>query len=113
MTTLPREMEINAAGAQNELQTRSFPTVKGGICDYCGVIDPNYPGQVQYKLCPHYKGMNLRCSFCKESADHDDVVRMSAMLVKEDPYRPGTLVTLCGSFECTRKFKQKYHITEG
>lgn len=108
--TLPRNMRIGAPGEATELRTRTFPTIYGGVCEACGVLNNNYPGQVQYKFCEHYKGLNLKCSFCKESADHDDIVRMSAMLVKEDPYTPGTLVTLCGSYECTKKYEAKYHI---
>lgn len=110
IATEPRNMKIIAPGESSEIQTRIFPTIYGGVCEACGVIDNNYPGHVQYKFCPHYKGMNMKCSFCKESADHDDIVRMSKMLVKEDPYSPGRLVTLCGSFECTTKFNAKYHV---
>lgn len=111
MNQLPREMTIGRPGEAGGLVSRAFPDVRGGVCEYCGVIDPNQPGDIQYKLCPHYRGMSLRCSFCKDTADHDEVVRASKMLVKEDPYAPGKLVTLCGSYECTRKFEQKYNIS--
>ena len=74
-------------------------------------MDSNYPGEVQYKFCKHYKDRDMKCVFCKEGADHAEVIRMSTLLVKEDPYSPGNLVTLCGSYECTRKFEQKYHIS--
>lgn len=109
--TEPRNMRLTRPGESNAIQTRSYPTIYGGVCEACGVIDPNYPGEVQYKFCKHYKGMDMKCVFCKENADHADVVRMSTVLVKEDPYAPGNLVTLCGSYECTRKFEAKYHIT--
>lgn len=109
-TAEPRNMRLTQPGESNDLQSRRFPWIYGGVCEECGVIDNNYPGNVQYKLCKHYKGMNMKCVFCKESADHDEVVRMSSLKVIEDPYAPGNLVTLCGSYECTRKFEQKYHI---
>lgn len=104
-------MKIGRSGESTTLASRSFPEIRGGICEYCGVINPSYPGDIQYKFCPHYAGMEMKCSFCKESADHPNVVRMSKMLVREDPYAPGQLVTLCGSYECTKKFEQKYHLT--
>lgn len=110
MNTDLRDMKLTKPGEANVLQSRRFPTIYGGVCEACGVIDPNYPGEEQYKLCPHYKGRDMKCVFCKESADHDEVIRMSTLLVKEDPYAPGHLVTLCGSYECTRKFEAKYHI---
>lgn len=110
MISQPREMRLTRPGESSELLTRNFPRILGGVCEECGVIDNNYPGEVQYKFCKHYKGMDMKCVFCKESADHADVVRMSSMIVKEDPYAPGNLVTLCGSYECTRKFRQKYHL---
>lgn len=109
MTEL-KDMKLSGAGETYGLQSRKFPTIYGGVCEECGVIDNNQPGEAQYKLCKHYQGRDMRCSFCKESADHDEVIRMSTLLVKEDPYAPGQLVTLCGSYECTRKFEAKYHI---
>lgn len=109
--TLPREMKLSAPGQSNNVQARFFPRILGGVCEACGVIDPNYPGHVQYKHCQHYKNMEMKCAFCKQTADHQDVVRMSQMLVHEDPYAPGQLTTLCGSYECTKKYEQKYHIT--
>lgn len=108
--TEPRNLRLSRPGESSELQSRAFPWIYGGVCEACGVVDSNYPGHVQYKFCKHYKGMEMKCVFCKENADHQDVVRMSSMKVIEDPYNPGALVTLCGSYECTRKFEAKYHI---
>ncbi len=109
-----KEMNLTRPGESSGLRTRFFPRVIGGTCEHCGVIDQNYPGNVQYKFCQHYsqfRDTGMKCVFCKETADHDDVVRMSEMLVMEDPYVPGNLVTLCKSYECTKKFEQKYHIS--
>ncbi len=103
-------MRLSGAGSAHELMTTRFPDIRGGICEACGVVDPNQPSEVQYKLCKHYTGRDMRCSFCKESADHDEVIRMSTLVVKQDPYDPRSLVTLCGSYECTRKFEAKYHV---
>lgn len=111
MATLPKDLRLTPPGQSNGLQVVFYPRIKGGTCEACGVIDVNYPGHVQYKLCPHYKGMELKCVFCKQSADHEDVVRMSDMIAHSDPYSPKNLVTLCGSYECTKKYEEKYHIS--
>ncbi len=107
----PKNMRLTPPGESSYPMSRRFPEIRGGVCEYCGVIDKNYPGDQQYKLCPHYKGMNMKCVFCPDSKDHDEVVRASKMIVMEDPYSPGNLVTLCGSYECTRKFEKKFNIT--
>lgn len=109
MTEL-KDMKLSGAGGPLELTTVRFPDIRGGICEDCGVLDNNQPSEVQYKLCKHYKDRDMRCSFCKENADHDEVIRMSTLVVKQDPYSPNHLVTLCGSYECTRKFEAKYHL---
>lgn len=106
-----RDMRLTKPGDSNVPVSRQFPNINGGVCEHCGVIDPNYPGDQQYKLCPHYKGMSMKCVFCPEGKDHDEVVRASKMKVIEDPYLPGNLITLCGSYECTRKFEKKYNIS--
>ena len=102
---------IERQGVQGVPMVRHYPIIYAGTCESCGVMDPNARAEDQYKLCKHYKGMNLKCVFCPEAKDHDEVVRASKMLVMEDPYSPGNLVTLCGSYECTRKFEKKYNIS--
>lgn len=109
MTSL-QEKQLTPPGASNVLTSERYPEIRGGVCEYCGVIDNNYSGP-QYKLCPHYKGRDMKCVFCKDSADHDDVIRQSKLLVMADPYNPNGLVTLCNRYECTRKFEEKYHVT--
>lgn len=111
MTTALKDMKLTRPGESSGLVSRRFPWILGGVCEECGIVDSNYPGSEQYKLCKHYQGRDMKCVFCKESADHDEVIRMSSLKVIEDPYAPGHLVTLCGSYDCTRKFEQKYHIT--
>lgn len=110
-TLEPRNMRISQPGESSAPVSRRFPDVRGGTCEYCGVIDKNYPGEQQYKLCPHYKGMNLKCTYCKEGADHDEVIRTSLLLVMEDPYMPGNLITHCGKYECQRKHEKRFNIT--
>ena|SRR3990167_6478574 len=104
----PREMQLTPRGASTSPLTRHFPQVRAGVCEYCGVIDRNQPGQYQYKLCPHYRGMELRCVYCPDAKDQDEVVRNSILHVMEDPYNPGRLVIHCGHFECVKRFEQQF-----
>jgi hypothetical protein len=98
----PRQMQVERQGAQSEPFVRRFPQIRGGICEFCGVIDRNYPSQYQYKLCPHYRGMDARCSYCPPSKDPEDVVYHADMNVAESPSNPNTLIMWCNSYECSR-----------
>ena len=104
----PREMQLSPRGASSEPTSRRFPQVRGGTCEHCGTMDSNQPGHYQYKLCPHYRGMDLKCVYCPQSKDQEEVVRNSVLNVAEDPYNPGSLVVWCGSFECSKRHEQKY-----
>lgn len=104
----PREMQLSPRGSSSEPVSRRFPQVRAGQCEHCGTIDPNQPGQYQYKLCPHYRGMDLRCVYCPQSKDQDEVVRNSILNVAEDPFNHGSLVVWCGSFECSKRHEQRY-----
>lgn len=98
----PRQMQVERQGARSEPYVRRFPQVRGGICEYCGVIDPNVPSQSQYKLCEHYRGTQLRCSYCPETKDPDEVIYHAALNVVESPTNPGTMIAWCDSYECSR-----------
>jgi len=106
----PRNMRLTPRGATSSPMSRVFPRVKGGQCEFCGTLDPQQPGDLQYKLCPHYRGMDLKCVYCPLEKDQEEVVRNSTLNVREHPYRPGELIVWCGSFECSRRhfeaFKQ-------
>ena len=106
----PKDLVLTPPGQTSGPSSLRFPRVLGGQCEICGTLDKNVDGKYQYKLCPHFKDMKLKCVFCKESADHDEVVRQSQMLVMQDPQFPKQLLTLCGSYECSRKFEAKYGI---
>lgn len=104
---MPREMTIEREGNASSPVTRRFPQVRGGICEYCGVLDSNQPSHMQYKLCPHYRGKQLICSYCSRE-DHDEVINHSVMQIAEHPTQPGKLVVWCDSYECSRKHEQKW-----
>lgn len=104
----PREMKLSGRGVGNVPVSQVFPEIRGGTCEFCGTLDPNIPGQYQYKLCPHYRGMEMKCLYCPDHKDQDEVIRNTKLLVRANPYRPNELVTVCQSFECQKKFKAAF-----
>ena len=104
----PSNMRLTPRGATSAPLTRHFPEVRAGQCAYCGTIDPHQPGHLQYKLCPHYRGMDLKCIYCSPNRDQAETVKQSTIKVFENPYRPGELVTHCGSFDCVKKFEEAF-----
>lgn len=104
----PRQMRVERQGARSEAYSRRFPQVRGGICEFCGVLDKNVPSQFQYKLCPHYRGMQLACSYCPGTKDPDEVVYHANMNVAEHPDNPSTLVVWCDSYECSKAHIERF-----
>lgn len=104
----PRQMRVERSGAQSEPYTRRFPQIRGGICEFCGVLDKNVASQYQYKLCPHYRGMQARCTYCPENKDPDEVVYHADMNVAEHPDNPNTLIMWCNSYECSRAHEKRF-----
>jgi hypothetical protein len=104
----PRNMRLTPRGVTSAPVSRVFPQVRGGQCEFCGTIEPQQPGDLQYKLCPHYRGMNLKCVYCPDHKDQEEVVRNSTLNVREHPYRPGELLVWCGSFECSKKHLEAF-----
>lgn len=104
----PRQMRVERQGSQSEPYTRRFPQIRGGVCEFCGIIDRNTPSQFQYKLCPHYRGMEARCTYCAETKDPEDVVYHADMNVAEHPDRPGMLIMWCNSYECSRAHEKRF-----
>jgi hypothetical protein len=104
----PRQLRVERAGAQSEPMVHHFPQVRGGVCEWCGILDPNVSSQYQYKLCPHYRGMNLRCSYCPPEKDPDEVVRSTKLEVVEHPDKPGVMIVVCSSYECEKKHQERF-----
>lgn len=102
---------IERQGSQNVQVSRRWPQVHGGVCEFCGVLDPHTPSQYQYKLCPHFRGLDLHCSYCEDNKNPDDVVYHSNLNVAEHPDRPGKLVVWCDSYECSRKHLERFKIS--
>lgn len=107
---MPRQKQLERQGTMSAAYSVRYPQIRGGICEYCGVIDGNYPSEFQYKLCPHYRGMQMRCVYCPDSKDPDDVINHSVMNVAEHPDNPDKLVVWCNSYECSGKHLERFKI---
>lgn len=103
-----RQKRVERQGARSEPYTRRWPQVRGGICEFCGVMDSNVQSEHQYKLCPHYRGMELRCTYCEEDKNPDEVMYHANMNVAEHPDNPDTLIAWCDSYTCSEKHLKRF-----
>ncbi len=114
MHTMPRQMERQ--GGKTVPYTRMYPLIRGGQCEKCGTVDPNQEAIYQYKLCPHFRGMNIECSYCDPTKNPDEVIRVSVMKVHDHPYekdqagRP-LLVAVCDSYDCSTKHGSRFDVS--
>ena len=108
---MPRQKTLERQGNMGAAYSKRHPQVRGGICEFCGVLDPNTPSQYQYKLCPHYRGMQLRCTYCPETKDADDIIYHSDLNVAEHPDNPDRLVVWCNSYECSKKHLERFKVS--
>jgi len=84
---------IERQGSRTVPVTRRWPQVRGGVCEFCGVVDKNYPSTEQYKLCPHFREIGeLRCSYCDETKNPDDIIYHSVLNVAGHPDKPDKLI---------------------
>lgn len=105
----PNTKQVERQGLNAEQFTRRYPRVFGGVCEFCGVLDKNVDSVNQYKLCEHYRGMQLRCSYCDSSKDSDEVIRRSELKVADSPDNPNQLVVWCDSYECSEKHLNRFN----
>lgn len=107
----PRQTErIEGVMAQ---YTRVYPKIYGGICEKCGVLDKDAPSTHQYKLCEHYRGMELNCSYCDPTKDSTEVTRISKLYVYDHPYKKDSygrpvLGVVCDSYNCQAQFNEEF-----
>lgn len=110
MPQAPRQMRIERQGARSEPYVVHYPKVRAGVCDHCGVLDPNVPSQYQYKLCPHYRGQQLICSYCPSEKDPDEVIRGTKLEIMQHPHNPWELIVVCSSFDCERAHQKRFQL---
>jgi hypothetical protein len=110
---IPRETERQEG--TTALVTRVYPKIYGGLCEKCGVIDPNAPSTYQYRLCEHYRDLpqGLTCSYCEPTKSQEEVTRISKLYVYDHPYKKDgygrpILGCVCDSFLCQNKFNLEF-----
>lgn len=103
MTTFERQ------GRVSEPITRSFPAIIGGTCEYCGVVDNLQPAELQYSLCPHFKGMGeVQCSYCPETVNPIDVIKGRKIIVHGSPDDPAHVIAVCDSYNCSQAHLKRF-----
>ena len=105
--------ETEKKGGITSSYTRVYPRIYGGLCEKCGVVDKNQPSEYQYKLCEHYRGMSLECSYCDPTRDQKEVTRISQLYVYDHPHKKDSmgrpvLGVVCDSFTCQNQFNIEY-----
>lgn len=108
---LPRNKIVERQGDAGSAAVHHHPQVRGGICSFCGVLDPNVESQYQYKLCPHYRGLQLRCTYCPQAKDSDDVNYHAVLNITEHPDNPDKIVVCCNAYDCVRKHEERFKIS--
>ena len=106
---VPRQMQVERQGESSSPSSFRYPQVRGGICEFCGVLDGNQPSHMQYKMCPHYRGLQLRCTYCPETKDPDDVINHANLNIASHPDNPSKLVVWCDSYECSRAHEKRFN----
>lgn len=104
----PVTRTIERKGSATTPLSRIYPQIRGGQCEFCGTMDPNVPGHLQYKLCPHWRGMELRCSYCDAMKNPEDVIGKSTLNIYDHP-TSGELVVVCDSYDCTKAHQQRFN----
>lgn len=107
----PRQKTLERRGMRTEAYTRRLPQIRGGVCEFCGVLDKNVPSQFQYQICPHFRGIGeMRCSYCDEAKNPTDVVMHAVLNIAEHPNNPDQYVVWCNSYECSRKHEARFRV---
>jgi hypothetical protein len=103
---------IERQGSRTEPITARYPQVRGGICEFCGVMDRNQPSEQQYKLCPHFRNIGqLRCSYCPDTKEPDDVIGHAVLNVAGHPDNPNKLIVWCDSYNCSRAHEARFKVS--
>ena len=105
--------QIERLGSVSVPITRSYPKVVAGVCEYCGIIDSLQPSEVQYSLCPHFKGVGiLRCSYCDESINPVEVIKNRTLNMHGHPDNPDKIVAVCDAYECSQKHLARFKLSK-
>lgn len=108
----PRPKQIERQGGSTEPSSHRMPEIRGGVCEWCGVVDSKIPSQFQYQLCDHFRGLGeMRCSYCEETKDPVDVIKHGVLKVQQHPDNPDKLVVWCDSYVCSGKHIARFRVS--
>lgn len=108
VSPLPRNMRVERSGNISAQYSTRWPQIRGGTCEFCGVLDGNVPAQYQYKLCPHFRGMPARCTYCPENKDPDEIVYHAVLNVATHPDDPSTVIMWCNASSCAEAHLKRF-----
>ncbi len=117
--TINPPVTIERRGNVSVPYTHHYPEVRGGVCEWCGVIDSRQDSRVQYTLCDHFKNFGLlQCSYCDESKDPNDVIYKHTLNIHDHPYEKDSYgqplkVVVCDSYECSEKHLARFKLNRG
>lgn len=74
--------------------------------------------EVHAANCPHYRNVDVRCSYCNEGftgtkdkkGSFTEILSGRILWVFAERNRPNDLVMTCSDFRCKSKFDQQYHL---
>lgn len=108
----PRKRTIERSGGVSVPYGERYPQIRGGLCEFCGVIDNTQPSTVQYLLCPHFKDIGeIRCSYCDASRNPEEVMYKAIMNVHGHPDNPTKLVVVCNDYKCSQKHEARFKLS--
>ncbi len=106
----PGTKQIERKGSSSAPMSRVYPQIRGGQCEFCGTLDGNLPGDVQYKLCPHWRGLEVRCSYCDAMKNPDEVIGKSTLNIYDHPTVKDMFVVVCDSYECVKAHRERFKV---
>lgn len=74
--------------------------------------------EVHAANCPHYRNVDIRCSYCNEGftgtkdkkGSFTETIASRILWVFAERNRPNDLIMVCSDFRCKNKFDTQYHI---
>ena len=108
----PFQVKVSSSGGGYP-SARKLPDVIGGTCEFCGTLDPKIPADIQYSVCPHYTGVDIKCSYCPPGADHDEIRKTRRFSIKEFPVGSGQLDVCCDDLNCRKRWEKEHGSSTG
>lgn len=106
----PPQRTMERRGNVSAPMVNRYPQIRGGVCEYCGVLDSKLPSEMQYRICGHFRDLGeIRCTYCPETRNPTEVIIHSVMNVVSSPTNPNELIAWCNSFECSKAHLERFN----